>query len=141
MKLITYPHTMKDGIIYGEGYRPKFSQKDLDFLVENHKKKTPIEISEAIKLNVWSIYRYLKIYDLKIYRKPHVKEYLNKKMMPIIALVLEDYATTKDKIELIAKRHGISKYSVSKWVSKYYLGTPRNENNVIITLQSKINAD
>ena len=136
--LLIQKYNYKPGTVYTNNSRPAFTQDDLNFIAENHKTKTPRQMSNELKLNMSSLYMYLRRYNLKPYQPKKVKVYVNKKPMERIAKVLEDYVMTNDSIQVIGDRNGATGATVSNWITKHYLGLPKSTETITITLQSKV---
>jgi hypothetical protein len=117
---------------------PRFTQENLDFLVENHQIKTPKEIAAILKKDQQTIYLHLNKYGLKpcVHRPIKSRVVVYKK--ELIVAVIEDYVTTMDSLHVIALRHNVDKLKVSNWLRDYYFGVPKDENSMVIKKESAI---
>ena len=117
---------------------PRFSQEDLDFVVANHKLKTPKDLAKSLNKHHQVIYMHMKKYGLIPCVNRPIKSRVIVDKYETIAKVIEDYVTTQDGLRAIAKRHKIDVQKISNWIRDHYFGVPRNDNSETITLQSKV---
>lgn len=121
--------------------RRLFTQKDLDYLVDNHQTSTIAEIAKNLSLSVSALRFQCIKYDIHPIKGKRVKRETKNQLRlskEKIAGIIEDYISTGDPIGEIAKRNKTTGYMVNKCLSNLYFGKRLSEETEIITLQSKI---
>lgn len=122
-----------------------FLQKDLDYLIDNHKTMTAHKISFNLGFSSALIYYYMKLFRLKPYAPPREPKAIRNtieereiKSKDVIAQVLEDYANNGGTLRCMSDKYGVSIYMVSRWITQYYLPKRQSEETKVIILQSNV---
>lgn len=113
-------------------------QSSIDHIISNHKLFTAKEMAEQLGCSPPTVCKYLRRNDLKG-KKVYTKQQTTLQDKQRIANFLEDFVTSNEPISQVVKRHDITTYMGSRWISDHLLPKRGTEETITIVKQSKIN--
>lgn len=113
-------------------------QSSIDYILSHHKENTAKEIAQQLGCSPPTVCKYLRRNDLKA-KKVYTKQETTLQDKQRIANFLEDFVNSNEPITQVVKRHNITPYMGSRWISDHLLSKRASEETKTIVKRYKIN--